>query len=189
MQSYLSAVRAHESIGENRLKFSAQLSEMSEDLQVLAKECDKSRKMNKDLGTRLERGLQDHDNLVDKARSRFDSAAEELEKILLVKQGESLKDPTNALHIQSAAASGTASSSTNSRRTFGKAMSRLKGPKTLAQVQRQEEDVRSRMGQSSDAYRSQVMGAQAVRTEFFNLQLPRILRVRTIRSPLESDRC
>jgi hypothetical protein len=34
------------------------------------------------------------------------------------------------------------------------------------------------MGQSSDAYRAQVTGAQAVRQEYFNLQLPRILRVR-----------
>lgn len=58
-------------------------------------------------------------------------------------------------------------------------MSKLKGPKTVAQVAKQEEEARARMGQSSDAYRSQVIGAQTMRQEFFNLQLPRILRVST----------
>lgn len=57
-------------------------------------------------------------------------------------------------------------------------MSKLKGPKNPAQVAKAEEEVRSRMGQSSDAYRAQVQGAQSVRQEYFNLQLPRILRVR-----------
>jgi hypothetical protein len=40
-----------------------------------------------------------------------------------------------------------------------------------------EEETRSRMGQASDAYRSLVLGAQAGRGEYFNLQLPRLLRV------------
>ena len=40
------------------------------------------------------------------------------------------------------------------------------------------------MGQCSDAYRSQVIGAQGVRQEFFKLQLPRILRVRVLLSLL-----
>lgn len=68
--------------------------------------------------------------------------------------------------------------------SFGKAMSKLKGPKSVAQAARQEEEVRSRMGQCSDAYRSQVIGAQGVRQEFFKLQLPRILRVRVLLSLL-----
>lgn len=65
-------------------------------------------------------------------------------------------------------------------RTFGKAMSKLKGPKTIAQVAKQEDECRSRVGQCTDAYRSQVIGAQSVRNEYFNLQLPKILRVRSM---------
>lgn len=104
-----------------------------------------------------------------------------------MKQGESLRDPTNIPHAysqssaissgSSIASSSVNSTKDNSKRTFGKAISKLKGPKTLAQVVKQEEESRTRMGQSSDAYRSQVIGAQAVRQEYFNLQLPRILRV------------
>jgi hypothetical protein len=105
------------------------------------------------------------------ARGRFDSAAEELERLLMLKQGETFA-PSSLPH------SSNSSSTTPKGRSFGKAMSKLKGPKNPAQVAKAEEEVRSRMGQSSDAYRAQVTGAQAVRQEYFNLQLPRILRVR-----------
>ncbi|KAK4050229.1 Rho GTPase-activating protein [Microbotryomycetes sp. JL201] len=166
VQSWMSVLRTHELLGDNRLKFAAQLSEISDELSTLGKEVDKVRKASKEHGARLERGLAEQDSLVEKARSRFDTAAEELERLLILKQGESVKD-----NIVAHSANGAAN-----KRSFGKAMSKLKGPKNPAQVAKQEEEVRSRMGQSSDAYRSQVLGAQSVRQEFFNLQLPRILR-------------
>ncbi|GAA6023927.1 hypothetical protein JCM10207_009279 [Rhodosporidiobolus poonsookiae] len=170
VSSWISLLRTHELLGDNRLKFATQLSEMSDELGVLSKEVDKTRKATKDLGGRLEKGLQEQELLVDKARGRFDSAAEELERLLLLKQGETVT-PSSLPHS-------SASSTTNASkgRSFGKAMSKLKGPKNPAQVAKQEEEVRSRMGQSSDAYRAQVAGAQSVRQEYFNLQLPRILR-------------
>ncbi|SGZ20426.1 BQ5605_C021g09275 [Microbotryum silenes-dioicae] len=174
VNSWIAMLRTHELVGDNHLKFAAQLAEMSDELALLGKEVDKNRKSSKELGTRLERGLAEQESLVDKARGRFDSAAEELERLLLLKQGESLKD--NVVPHASTAPTSTSSN----KRTFGKAMSKLKGPKNAAQVAKQEEDVRMRMGQSSDAYRSQVIGAQAVRQEYFNLQLPRILRVSTV---------
>ncbi|GJN90452.1 hypothetical protein Rhopal_003463-T1 [Rhodotorula paludigena] len=173
VSSWLSMLRTHELLGDNRLKFAAQLGEMSDELAVLGKEVEKSRKATKDLGARLEKGLQEQEGLVDKAgwvaRIRFDSAAEELERLLLLKQGETIT-PSSVPHA------GASSSHPSKGRSFGKAMSKLKGPKNPAQVAKQEEEVRSRMGQSSDAYRAQVAGAQAVRQEFFNLQLPKILR-------------
>ncbi|SCV74859.1 BQ2448_7888 [Microbotryum intermedium] len=171
VKSWISMLRTHELVGDNHLKFAAQLAEMSDELAALGKEIDKNRKSSKELGTRLERGLAEQESLVDKARTRFDSAAEELERLLLLKQGESLKD--NIVPHASA----TPSSASSNKRTFGKAISKLKGPKNAAQVAKQEEEVRMRMGQSSDAYRSQVIGAQAVRQDYFNLQLPRILRL------------
>jgi hypothetical protein len=69
------------------------------------------------------------------------------------------------------------SSKATTNRSFGKAISKLKGPKTLAQVAKQEEECRSRVGQCTDAYRSLLVGAQSIRREYFNSQLPRILRV------------
>lgn len=67
--SWQSLLRTHELLGENRLKFSAQLGEMSDELVQLGKEVEKNRKSSKDLGTRLERGLAEQEALVDKARS------------------------------------------------------------------------------------------------------------------------
>ncbi|KAL8279078.1 hypothetical protein RQP46_008536 [Phenoliferia psychrophenolica] len=176
VQSWVSLLRTHELLGDNRLKFASQLNEMGEELIGITKEVDKNRKATKDLGTRLERGLAEQESLVDKARTRFDASAEELERLLLVKQGESLKDPIAPYTSGGGIGGGGGGGGAPNKRTFGKAISKLKGPKSVAQVARQEEDVRSRMGQSSDSYRAQVIGAQTVRQEYFSLQLPRILR-------------
>ncbi|GAA5985878.1 hypothetical protein JCM11641_005330 [Rhodosporidiobolus odoratus] len=168
--SWLSLLRTHELLGDNRQKFATQLSEMSDELSQLGKEVEKTRKTTRELGTRLERALLDQEGLVEKARGRFDSAAEELERLLMLKQGESFT-PSSLPHA------GLSSSNNPSKgRSFGKAMSKLKGPKNPAQVAKAEEEVRMRMGQSSDAYRAQVQGAQTVRQDYFQTQLPRILR-------------
>lgn len=45
------------------------------------------------------------------------------------------------------------------------------------QILKQEEDIRSRTSTASDAFRKEVLNTQAMRQEYFNLQLPRILRV------------
>jgi hypothetical protein len=47
------------------------------------------------------------------------------------------------------------------------------------QMQRQEDDVRHRMSLASDAFRKAVLEAQSTRQEYFNSQLPKILRVRS----------
>lgn len=48
-------------------------------------------------------------------------------------------------------------------------------------MQRQEDEVRQRMSQASDTFRKTVLEAQSVRQEYFNSQLPKILRVRPFR--------
>lgn len=68
VHSYLALLRTHELLGDNRLKFAAQLTEMSEELTTLGKEVEKHRKTSKELGTRLERGLAEQEALVDKVR-------------------------------------------------------------------------------------------------------------------------
>ena len=48
------------------------------------------------------------------------------------------------------------------------------------QIHRQEDDVRARMSTASDVYKKAVTDATTIRQEYFNFQLPRLLRVRTI---------
>lgn len=171
VSSWLTFLRTHEVVGEHRLKFAAQLSEMSDELTALGKEVDKNRKAAKELASKLEKGLQEQEALVDRARVRFDSAAEDLERLLVLKQGE-MVTPSSVPHAGSSHAAGASSKG----RSFGKAMSKLKGPKNAAQYAKQEEEVRTRMGQTSDSYRAQVSGAQSLRQEYFQTQLPRLLR-------------
>lgn len=166
--AWQSTMKLHDVIADNRLKFAARLNEMSEDLANLAKEVEKNRKATKDLATRYERALQESEMALEKAKARFDSTHEELERILLSKEGESMKDGT---HNRNGGPSG--------KRVIGKAVAKggmlLKG-KNPASIAKQEEDARQRMSTFSDAFRKAVLETQAMRQEYFNFQLPRILR-------------
>lgn len=66
------------------------------------------------------------------------------------------------------------------KRALGKAMTKggllFKG-KGAGSIQRQEEDIRSRMAVASDSFRKSVLESQGLRQEYFNFQLPKVLRV------------
>jgi hypothetical protein len=47
---------------------------------------------HKETGTRYEKNVQEAEFLMEKAKQRFDNTAEELERILVTKEGESIKD-------------------------------------------------------------------------------------------------
>lgn len=49
--------------------------------------------------------------------------------------------------------------------------------KNPAQLQRHEDDVRARMSAASEAFRKAVIESQALRAEYFNFQLPKVVRV------------
>ncbi|KAE8257732.1 hypothetical protein A4X13_0g2159 [Tilletia indica] len=179
VSAWHNVLKTHEQLGESRLRFSNQLSSISDELNTLAKEVDKSRKTARETGLRLERSLQEAETGVDKARSRFDSTAEELERVLLVKSGESTK--IGELHNSSTTSDRTHTSGAAqvSKRTLGKAIGKgglLFKNKNPQQILRQEEDIRTRTSNASDTFRKEVTNAQQIRQEYFNLQLPRILR-------------
>jgi hypothetical protein len=58
--------------------------------------------------------------------------------------------------------------------TKGGLLFKGKGP---AQMQKQEDDIRARMSMASETFRKAVLESQALRQEYFNFQLPKILRV------------
>ncbi|GAA5993389.1 hypothetical protein JCM5350_002160 [Sporobolomyces pararoseus] len=179
VNSYLSLLKTHDLLSDNRLKFSQQLMEMSEELSSLSRETEKLRKSSKEVGTRLERHLNEQEGLVEKSRIRFDSAAEELERLLLIKSGESLTT-TSIPHASSPPPNSSSNSSSSSSATHGgkgrSLMSKLKGPKNPQQILKQEEELRTRMGQASDSYRASLQGCQVVKQEYFNQQLPKLLK-------------
>ncbi|CAO1637713.1 unnamed protein product [Sympodiomycopsis kandeliae] len=191
VKSYHSILSIHEQLAESRYKLGTKLNEMSEELNTLVKEVDRDRKNAKETGTRLERALLDAESGVEKARSRFDTAAEELERVLLIKSGEPAKGGELAASHAQAYNNGSSTSPPLSGssgpnaikgggRSLGKAMSKggmlFNKNKNPQQLLRQEEEIRSRTSQLSDTFRREVLQTQQMRQEYFNLQLPRILR-------------
>ncbi|EJU03697.1 RhoGAP-domain-containing protein [Dacryopinax primogenitus] len=172
VNSWHSAMRIHEILAENRIRFAMRLNEMSDELLNLAKEVEKNRKQSKELSNRYERTLQDAEVATDKAKARFDSNAEELERLLVMKEGETMKEA--GITPRTGDRGGQ-----SGKRVLGKAINKggmlLKG-KNPASLMRQEEDVRNRLTTSSDTYRKALLEAQHIRQEYFNFQLPRILR-------------
>ena len=174
---FTAVLRTHDILADNRIRMALQLGEMSDQLVGVAREVEKSRKTAKELGSRLEKNLGDSELQTEKCRNRFDLAVEDLERILISKAGENAKDVNNLLHETN-----VSQLSSGGKKTFGKAISKLKGgPKNAAQIQRLEEDARAKMNSMSDAYRQQVLATQTVRQEYFRLQLPRLLKVRQSR--------
>ncbi|KAG7093520.1 hypothetical protein E1B28_007194 [Marasmius oreades] len=166
--AWQTSMRIHDTMGDNRIRFSQRLNEMSDELGTIVKEVDKNRKSTKELATRYERALQEAEGHTEKSRNRLDVSSEELERVLLQKEGESLKD--NSVQARSGA---------GGKRVIGKAVAKggllLKG-KNPGNIQRQEDDVRARVSAASDAFRKAVIDTQSMRQEYFNFQLPRILR-------------
>ncbi|EAU90225.2 GTPase activating protein [Coprinopsis cinerea okayama7 len=169
VSAWMTTMRVHEMMAENRLRFAQRLNEMSEELATLVKEVDKNRKQTKDLASRYERALHESEAATEKCKNRLDFSSEELERLLLQKEGESFKDTAVKAH----------SGGVGGKRAIGKAVAKggllLKG-KNPGNIQRQEDDIRGRVSAASDQYRKAVTDTQAMRQEYFNLQLPRILR-------------
>ncbi|EJD47891.1 RhoGAP-domain-containing protein [Auricularia subglabra TFB-10046 SS5] len=174
VSAWQTSMKIHDVMADNRIKFAQRLNEMSDDLATLAKEVDKNRKQTKELAARFERTLQDSEITTERAKGRFDVTAEELERVLLQKEGETLRDTAVQGQNRSPGLSGA-----GSKRALGKAVQKggllLKG-KNPNNMLRQEEDVRTRMSAASDVYRKAVLETQTIRQEYFNFQLPRILR-------------
>ncbi|KAJ8520293.1 hypothetical protein ONZ45_g2878 [Pleurotus djamor] len=163
------SMRIHETMADNRIRFSQRLHEMSDELATLVKEVEKNRKQTKDLASRYERALQESEAATEKSKNRLDMTTEELERVLLQKEGESYKD--NPVQARVSGPVG--------KRAIGKAVAKggllLKG-RNPGNIQRQEDDIRTRMSTASDTYRKFVTETQTLRQEYFNFQLPRILR-------------
>ncbi|CAE6509538.1 unnamed protein product [Rhizoctonia solani] len=173
VSAWASTMKIHEIMGESRVRFAQRLAEMSDELASLAKEVEKNRKSAKDLGTRYERALQDAEAAMEKAKGRVSAVTEELERVLVAKEGETMRDAglrgaDGRIVISGGAGMGA----------LGKAVAKggalLKGKP--ASLQKQEEDIRARLSMASDGYRQSMLETQKIRQEYFNFQLPRILR-------------
>lgn len=110
----------------------------------------------------------DADTAYEKAKQRVEFTSEELERVLVAKEGETMKEAQMSPRVG------------NPRRAGG-LMARsgllLKG-KNPGSIQRQEEDVRTRMSSASTTFEKARNEFKSLRQDYFTNQHPRIIRVR-----------
>ncbi|OWZ38970.1 GTPase activating protein [Cryptococcus neoformans Tu259-1] len=186
--AYNSSLKVQDQISQNRLRFAQRLYEMSEELQSLAREGEKARKTHKETGVRYQLIIQDAESVVEKSKSRLDSIIDDLDRVLAAKEGEALKDVRSggAYNTVGGPAYGGAPSSNmnlhngGGKSKLGKAMKTggllFKG-KGAGSLQKQEDDSRAKMDQANETFTKAVAESMQLRKEYFNYQLPRILRI------------
>jgi len=113
----------------------------------------------------------DADTTYEKSKQRVDVTGEELERILVAKEGESMKDAQMSPR-------GGNPKRTGLTKAVAKSGLLLKG-KNPGSIQRQEEDVRMRMSSASTAFEKARNDFRVLRQDYFTNQLPRIIRVRS----------
>ncbi|KAF9994955.1 hypothetical protein BGZ80_007647, partial [Entomortierella chlamydospora] len=144
----------HERLGNNRLEFSRDLQVVSEELSSIYKETDRSRKQFKEAGAKQERIVQEHEQNLEKAKQKYDTLTEEWERAILQKAA----DPTA------------------SKKTMTKGMSIFRQPKSVNQLQRQEEEARAKASSAHEQYKTQLAKTNDTRQYYFSHTLPSMLK-------------
>ncbi|EOR01178.1 hypothetical protein E3P92_01745 [Wallemia ichthyophaga] len=178
VNSFHSIMRLHESIGEGKLRLATRLNEISDELSQLHRQVDKSRKHAKDYGNKHEKFLQEAEANTEKSKHRFDAVAEELERVLIIKEGESLKE--GSISRAANANAGSSQSSVHSDKKGGFSKMR-KGAgffrgRNPAHILKQEEDIRNRISQASDSFKRHAQESSSLRSEYWEIYMPRIVR-------------
>ncbi|KAI8368301.1 Rho GTPase activation protein [Radiomyces spectabilis] len=146
--AWTSMLKVHETVGEQRIKFSADISEVADDLQLLYKDTEKGRKQVKDVGLKHEKNLMEADASLEKCKQRYELQSEDWERAILQKNNDPLHVPKKGL---------------------------FKNNRTQAQLNRMEEDARIKATMADQNYRQQLQTTNASRVEYFHVHLPKIL--------------
>lgn len=110
------------------------------------------------------------DSMYEKAKQRVELTNEELERVLFAKEGESMKE------AQMSPRAGNPKRQGLTKAVVARSGLLLKG-KNPGSIQRQEEDVRTRMSSASTAFEKARNDFKVLRQDYFTNQLPRIIRV------------
>ena len=150
-------LRNQDVVSENHYRFASKLTAISDDISMLVRDAEQNRRQTRDVGFRLEKSLLDAENSVERARSRFDSAAEDLERVMLFKQGDVSR------------ASDTSIGTSSSKRTLGMPFAKggLFKTKNPQQMVRHESEFRIKKGHAHETLCGEAQSAQTKRQEYF----------------------
>lgn len=88
---WISILKVHETIGNQRIRFATSITESAEDLLSLSKHIEKDRKKIKDTGMHYEKQVQEADIQLEKSKQKFETTNEEWGKAVSQRNQE----PTN----------------------------------------------------------------------------------------------
>ncbi|KAG1151622.1 hypothetical protein G6F37_004903 [Rhizopus arrhizus] len=145
--TWLSFLKVHEKIGEQRIKFSSDITEVSDDIQITYKDTEKSRKQTKELGVRHEKNRVDAEIALEKSKQKYEQSSEDWEKAIL-NRNLNETDP-------------------NARKT-----GLFKNNKTPAQLKKIVDDSCAKANLAQSTYKSQLSSTNAARHEYFSAHLP-----------------
>ncbi|CAJ0886377.1 5675_t:CDS:10 [Entrophospora sp. SA101] len=151
---WIDMMKLHESVGENRIRFAATIQEISDEALTLYKDTDKSRKNLYDSGQKHVKSIQEAERSLEKARGKYESNSEDWERLILLKNGDTLPPSMKSKTLKT---------------IFSKQ------PKSPTQYSKMEEDARNKAAAANRYYKSQLSGANLMRNEYYNIHLPRII--------------
>ncbi|KAI8375018.1 Rho GTPase activation protein [Choanephora cucurbitarum] len=146
---WISMLKVHEIIGNQRIKFATSISDLAEDLLSLGRNIEKDRKKIKDAGMHYEKLVADADLQLEKSKQKFENTNEEW---------------------------GRAVSQRNQEPTQPSKKNIFRSSRTPAQLDRTENDCRNKMDAADAQYKIQQKKTVQAHAEYYETHLPKILR-------------
>ncbi|KAI8981776.1 Rho GTPase activation protein [Mycotypha africana] len=143
-------LKVHEKIGEQRVRFSSDIAEVSDDVQIMSKDIEKSRKQVKESGIRHERIRMEAEAALDKSKQRYDMFSEEWEKAIIAKNNSETADLDHS----------------------SKSGGLFKSNKTPMQLKRQVDESCAKANQAQSIYKNQLIATNAARQNYYQIKLP-----------------
>jgi hypothetical protein len=155
--------KMHFKIGEARMQFSTSILEMADNIQVLYKNTERSRKQLKESCNRQLKELNDAEANMERARMKFESTSEEWERTQGLDPLSSKKGSTGMKKSQS-----LTKGLNNLKQRFQQDF-KLGYPKS-------EEEARQKATNANENYKTCLQQANFIRGQYFNNHLPRFVR-------------
>ncbi|GAN08229.1 rhoGAP-domain-containing protein [Mucor ambiguus] len=140
-------LKVHETIGDQRVKFSGDIAEVADDVQIMCKDTEKSRKQVKEIGIRHERNRLDAESSLEKSKQKYDMLSEDWERAILARNN-------------------------NDSDHLPKKAGLFKSNKTPAQLKKQVDESCVKANHAQTTYKNQLVTTNATRQDYYQTQLP-----------------
>ncbi|KAF1804244.1 Rho GTPase activation protein [Mucor lusitanicus] len=146
---WISMLKVHENIGNQRIKFAATISDSAEDLLSVGRSIEKERKKIKDAGMHYEKLVTDADLQLEKSKQKFENTNEEWGRAVSQRNQEPTQTPKKNL---------------------------FRSSRTPAQLDRTENDCRNKMDAADAQYKIQQKKTIQTHAEYYESHLPKVLK-------------